>query len=105
MKNYFKVIESSSYPGKYLIFLDFERLPSNFYFRKGSYEVLNARLLGINFADYLRLCRDEFGAEIVGKTSTYPVAFFPTILKANDLIKILNKKMVKFLEVYSANYS
>lgn len=59
----------------------------------GSYGILAARLLGLNYADYLRLCRDEFGAKIVGKQSMYPVAYFKKSTETEALLKLLNARM------------
>ena len=61
--------------GKYIISLHHEQFP----FAggtSGSYNVFLARLAGLSYADFLRMCRDEFGAEIIGKDKLYPVAYF-----------------------------
>ena len=102
--NYYKVDESMNYPNKFMIYLDFTKLPSNFYFTKGSYAVINARLLGIKFSDYCRLCRDVFGAELVGKGHTYPSIYFPNRQTALKLISLLNAKMECFIKTYE-NYN
>lgn len=57
---------------------------------EGSFNILAARLLGLSYAWYLRMCRDELGAEIVGKDSMYPVAYFSNKVLANQLVKLLN---------------
>jgi hypothetical protein len=36
------------------------------------------------------MCRDCFGAEIIGKGSKYPVAYFKLSKELNDLIENLN---------------
>lgn len=59
---------------------------------RGSWSVFCARVMGLHFADYLRYCRDNFGAEIIGKGSKYPVAFFPLKENANKLVDILNDR-------------
>ena len=66
--------ESVSYPGKYIIRVDLDKFHLNY--TEGSYNVICARLMGLTYAQYLRMCRDCFGAEIIGKGSMYPVAYF-----------------------------
>ena len=87
-KKIFYKDESPYYPGKYLIRanLDFFKLKST----QGSFAVIGARLFGISYADYLRMCRDHYGAEIIGKNSMYPTAYFKPTEKLNDLISELN---------------
>lgn len=57
----------------------------------GSYNILPARLLGLSYAWYLRMCRDELGADIIGKGSLYPVPYFTNKILADQLVKLLNK--------------
>ena len=66
--------ESASYPGHYLI----KPIHENFCLgpTKGSYNVICARVMGLTYAQYLRMCRDCFGAEIIGKGHLYPLAYF-----------------------------
>ena len=66
--------ESSSFPGKYII----RPLHDNFHLEctEGSFNIICARLMGLTYPEYLRMCRDCFGAEIIGKGSLYPVAYF-----------------------------
>ena len=73
---------------KYLLRPNFELLPLER--TTGSFAVLPARLLGLSFADYLRMCRDILGAEIIGKGSKYPVAYFPKNATTRQFIKLLN---------------
>jgi hypothetical protein len=48
--------------------------------------------MGLTYAQYLRMCRDCFGAEIIGKGSNYPVAYFKFSKGLNDLIEQLNAR-------------
>lgn len=82
--------ESASHPGKYLIKADLEKFHLDS--TKGSFHVIQARLMGLSYAQYLRMCRDEFGAEIIGKGSIYPVAYFEFNQKLMDLIDNLNAR-------------
>jgi len=58
----------------------------------GSWAVFEARVMGLSYANYLRMCRDEFGAKICGKNCLYPVAYFDNTDKVKKLIKFLNKR-------------
>lgn len=42
----------------------------------GSFNIIMARLFCISYADFLRLCRDEYEGEIFGKNTYYPVPYF-----------------------------
>ena len=80
--------ESASHPGKWIVRPVHEnfRLDST----TGSFNVICARLVGLTYAQYLRMCRDCFGAEIIGKGSAYPVAYFKRSAELDTLIDFLN---------------
>lgn len=80
--------ESVSYPGKYIIRVDLDKFHLDY--TEGSYNLICARLLGLTYAQYLRMCRDCFGAEIIGKGSMYPVAYFKRSTELDALIEFLN---------------
>lgn len=84
----FEFEESPYHPGQYMIRLHHDR----FYCTSttGSYNVLMARVMGLHYADYLRMCRDLFGANIYGKNNLYPIALFPDKLRAKPLLDNLN---------------
>ena len=82
--------ESASYPGKYIIRIDLDKFHLDY--TEGSYNIICARLMGLTYAQYLRMCRDCFGAEIIGKGSVYPVAYFKLSEKLKDLIDGLNAR-------------
>lgn len=82
--------ESASHPGKYMIRADFEKFYLSF--TEGSYNIIGARLMGLTYANYLRMCRDIYGAEIVGKGSLYPYPVFKLSQGLNDLIEQLNAR-------------
>ena len=57
---------------------------------KGSFGILPARLMGLSYPDYLRFCRDELNATVVGKNQLY---IDPIFLKSKEFfqfLKILN---------------
>ena len=82
--------ESASYPGKYIVRADLDKF--HLEYTEGSYNVIGARLMGLTYAQYLRMCRDCFGAEIIGKGSNYPVVYFKLSKELNDLIEQLNAR-------------
>lgn len=82
--------ESASYPGKWMI----RPVHENFHLdsTNGSFNVICARLMGLTYPQYLRMCRDCFGAEIIGKNSNYPVAYFKRSKELDALIDNLNAR-------------
>ena len=54
--------------------------------------------MGLSYANYLRMCRDRYGADIIGKGNKYPVAFFEKNKKADELVSILNSKAKEILK-------
>jgi hypothetical protein len=93
---YFKIEESPYNPGKYLIRLVHENLPLGVVY--GSCNVLAARVCGLSWAEYLRMCRDIYGAELMGKNEKYPVAYFTDLVKAKQLVAALNKQVSTILK-------
>ena len=82
--------ESACYPGKYMVRADLEKFHLNY--TEGSYNIIGARLMGLTYADYLRMCRDIYGAEIVGKGNNYPYPIFKLSKGLEDLIEQLNAR-------------
>ena len=82
--------ESASHPGKWIVrpVLDNFHLDST----SGSFNVICARLFNLDYPQYLRMCRDCFGAEIIGKNSIYPVAYFKRSKELDALIDNLNAR-------------
>lgn len=86
----FEAVESASHPGKYMI----QPIHDNFHLdhTTGSFNLICARLFGIGYHDYLRMCRDIFGAEVVGKNEKYPVAYFKRSEGLKALVDQLNAR-------------
>lgn len=91
MIKYFYLEESPYHPGKYTIKINFDKLPLKY--TEGSYNVLFARLMGLTYPSFLRMCRDLFDAEILGKNSMYPVAYFQKTGAEKVLFDILNRRV------------
>ena len=58
-----------------------------------SWGVLPARILGIEYADYLRFCRDVLGAQVIGRGNKYPVPYFKRGKEVTQFIRLLNKRV------------
>lgn len=82
--------ESASHPGKYMIRADLDKFYLDY--TEGSYNIIGARLMGLTYANYLRMCRDIFGAEIVGKGEKYPYPIFQLSKGLVDLVDLLNAR-------------
>lgn len=82
--------ESPYYPGKYRIAINHDLFHCES--TTGSFNILPARLCGLMYSDYLRMCRDCFGAEIVGKGNKYPVAYFKRSEELKALVDLLNAR-------------
>ena len=89
--NYFYLDESPYQPGKYMIRIDFDKMPEMT--TSGSYNILFARLMNLSYAQYLRFCRDTLGATIVGKRCMYPVPYFAKNAYSVGLVRLLNTRM------------
>ena len=94
MKKVYFLDESVYHPGKYMIFLNHSYLPKHT--MRGSYHILEARLMMLSYPQYLRLCRDVYGAELFGKNS-FVVPYFSDKKKAQPLIDELNKRINEIL--------
>lgn len=86
--------ESASYPGKFLIRPKCEEF--HLESTEGSFNIIAARVMGISYPQYLRMCRDCFGAEIIGKGSMYPVPYFSFTKESIELLNQLNAR-AKFI--------
>lgn len=94
---YFVINESVSWPGKFIISLNFGEPGLPKISTKGSYNVLMARLLNLEYADYLRFCREQMGATLYGKGQTYPIPLFD-YSRAEKMVKILNSRIQYLIE-------
>ena len=96
-KTYFICEETPYHPGKYMVQPVHENLPLTY--TEGSYNLLAARLMNLTYANYLRMCRDLYGAEIVGKNCMYPIAYFNgETEQMKELVKMLNKRAESVLK-------
>lgn len=68
----------------------------------GSYNLLKARLFDLTYPNYLRMARDNYGAQLKGRDG-YIIEFFTEKEKANILCEELNLRLNKVLEVRERN--
>lgn len=92
INNFFYLEKCTTFKQKYLIRLNYEGLPFPNGLN-GSANVFVAHVLGLQYADYLRYCRDRLGAEIIGKNLRYPTPYFDNTKEVKMLVKLLNKRM------------
>ena len=64
---------------------------------KGSYNVLKARLFGLEYAEFLRMARDNYSATLIGQTG-YIIEKFKDRNDASKLCIELNKRINQVLE-------
>lgn len=57
-----------------------------------SFNILAARLFGLDYPTFLQMIRQEYGAELHGKTGKYISYSFTDKPKVNELVKELNKR-------------
>lgn len=90
IKKIFDFVESVYNPGKFLILPKHEDF--HLYSSRGSYHIICARLMNLSYAQYLRYCRDQVGAEIIGKNEKYPIALFQKNVASKALVDLLNTR-------------
>jgi hypothetical protein len=78
---------------KYQLYNYFDQIPYYNLKSGGSYHVSYARLLGISYPNYLRLCRDEFGATLIGKDWLYICPKWDNPEGAKPLARMLNARL------------
>jgi hypothetical protein len=91
--NYF-VTELSPIHNKYVVLPNHTALGLTA--TRGSYAVLGARLFGLSYANYLRLCRDNYNATLTGKKSLYINMTFTNKDDAEKLAKELSRRAAFF---------
>ena len=90
----FSIDEHMHYKGQYKMHIAMEAYdemcsagPVN-----ASFNTLAARLLRMDYPSFLKMLRQDYGAELHGKTGKYVYYSFTDKSKANELIKVLNKR-------------
>lgn len=89
---YFKVIDAP-YDNEHYIISGTDAYYNYFKWTDGSYNVFNARIMGLTYSSYLRMARDNFNGEIRGKGHKYPSIRFTNKEDAKKLAEILDKRL------------
>ncbi len=58
----------------------------------GSFNVLMARLFNLSYANFLRMCRDNYGADLHGRQGGYITMTFKNTKDCDRLVNELNKR-------------
>ncbi len=93
IRQYYHLEESVGNPGKYIIHLNFDEPTLPAMYTAGSYNVLMARLMNMPYCEFLRFCRDRYGADVQGRKNMYPLPIFEKNEKTMELVKELNIRM------------
>jgi hypothetical protein len=88
----FRLEESPYHPGKWKIVPVHENFHIDGLPNGGSCNIICARLMNLTYAQYLRFCRDVLGAEIIGKNTTYPIAYFQRGGVLQQFLRLLNNR-------------
>lgn len=88
---YYDIEEDCYNPSNYFLRPKYEKL--RLHGTTGSYNILPARLLNLSYAEYLRMCRDVYGAELIGKGTIYVVPYYDSKEKAREIAKMLDKRI------------
>lgn len=92
-------LDESPISHKYILRFNIELMPIQMI--QGSLNVLGARLMNLNFADYCRMCRDVLRADVSGKQG-YPLIYFNKNDETIQFLRILDKR-IKYAIKYKEN--
>lgn len=104
MEKYFYLEESPYLPTYCMLHTNIEKMPFPNGIR-GSYSMMAARVLGLDYADFLRFARDVLNAKIMGKSERYPRAYFRKTPEVLQMVKLLNKRMELIMDMRAKPYS
>lgn len=103
MEKYFYLEESPYLPTYCMLYSNIDKMPFP-NGTKGSYNLLPARVLGLDYADFLRFARDVLEAKIMGKGERYPRAYFRKTPEVLQMVKLLNKRMELIMNLRAKPY-
>lgn len=103
MEKYFYLEESPYLPTYCMLYTNIEKMPFPNGIR-GSYSMMAARVLGLDYADFLRFARDVLKAKIMGKGERYPRAYFRKTPEVLQMVKLLNKRMELIMNLRAKPY-
>lgn len=94
-KKIFYFRERDGEPNRFTLAIDYD-LREEFFIgglKEGSYGILFARVLNMDFPTWLRFCRDVGGAELIGKDALYVYPVFKKTSEAIQILDMLNTQM------------
>lgn len=103
MEKYFYLEESPYLPTYCMLYTNIEKMPFPNGIR-GSYSMMAARVLGLDYADFLRFARDILEAKIMGKGECYPRAYFRKTPEVLQMVKLLNRRMGLIMNLRAKPY-
>lgn len=103
MEKYFYLEESPYLPTYCMLYSNIDKMPFP-NGTKGSYNLLPARVFGLDYADFLRFARDVLNAKIMGKNERYPRAYFRKTPEVLQMVKLLNKRMELIMNLRAKPY-
>lgn len=103
MEKYFYLEESPYLPTYCMLYSNIDKMPFP-NGTKGSYNLLPARVLGLDYSDFLRFARDVLNAKIMGKNERYPRAYFRKTPEVLQMVKLLNKRMELIMNLRAKPY-
>lgn len=103
MEKYFYLEESPYLPPYCMLYTNIEKMPFPNGIR-GSYSMMAARVLGLDYADFLRFARDVLEVKIMGKNERYPRAYFRKTPEVLQMVKLLNKRMELIMDMRAKPY-
>ena len=93
-------VEQSPYSTKGEYFIQLKEVAIKYFTpMQGSFSVLNARLFGLTFPQYLRYISAQYNARIIGKCN-YPIIYFENKEDASRLAAELDKRLLFVLKHY-----
>ena len=94
--NYF-FLDTSPWSDKYILRPLIEVMPFP-HGTTGSYMLIAARVMNMDYVDYLRFCRDQLGAELNGRNKKYVTVYFDKTPEVEAFVKLLNTRMEYIME-------
>ncbi len=88
----FKTEESFSQKGRFKPTITFEACEYINCCLNGTYHTVAARLFGLSYAEFMRMVRDKYNAELVGRSGGYIYYTFKEKVDCDKLTKELNKR-------------
>lgn len=104
MEKYFELDSLPEDNKKYLVKLTKPYFTFDEETKCGNFHIIGARLMHLDYATYLRFCRDSLGATIRGKNCRCPYPVFVKNTETLMFVKLLNKRMAYVMSERNTPY-